>query len=187
MDAFLLCLVLTFAIALGGREQLLVAQFAQMLGRSLPLLLTGMACAALSAGAMAWAGASLAALLPQRAADMLVAFALASAALELAWPVKLKPMAEPTRSLVAIGVVVLARQLGDAARFTVFAFAASAVYPETALIGGALGGGAAVASGWFAGLAQLQKLPLRYLRLALAACLVVAAGVIGLNARYLFL
>ena len=187
MDSFLLCLILTFAIALGGREQLILAQFSEVLERSLALLVTGLVCAVLSAAAMAYAGASMAAILPQRAAEMLVAFALAIAAVELAWPVKVKPMREPTRSLVAIGIVVLARQVGDAARFAVFAFAAEAVYPTTALIGGALGGGAAVLLGWSLGLSRLQKFPLRYLRFALATCMIVAALLIGLNARYTFL
>ena len=187
MDSFLLCLVLTFAIALGGREQLIIAQFSDQVGRNWPLLFTGAFCAVLSAGVMAYAGATMAAILPQRAAEMLVAFALAIAAFELVWPFKLKPMKEPTRSYVAIGVVVLARQIGDAARFVIFAFAAEAVYATTALIGGAIGGVAAVALGWSVGLADLQKFPLKYLRWALAVCLLLAALVIGLNARFQFL
>lgn len=187
MDAFLLALILTFAIALGGREQLIVAQFATSLERSLPLLVTGAFCAVLSAAIMAYAGASIAALLPRRAAGMLVAFALAAAAVELAWRVKVKPMKEPTRSYVAIGVVLIARQLGDAARFAIFALAAWAIYPTTALIGGALGGAAAVALGWSLGLERLQDFPLRALRIALAVCAFLAAIVIGFNARFQFL
>lgn len=187
MDSFLLCLVMTFAIAFGGREQLIVAQFSESLERSLPLLATGALCALLSAAIMAYAGSSLAAILPPRAAAMLVAFALAIAAFELIWPVKLKVMEEPTRSLIAIGIVVLARQVGDAARFVIFAFAAEATYPTTALIGGAIGGIAAVALGWSVGLAALEKFPLRIIRRALGVCLFVAAAVIGLNARYSFL
>lgn len=184
MDSFLLCLILTFAIALGGREQLIIAQFSQELERSPPLLVTGAFCALLSAAVMAYAGASIAAILPQRAADMLVAFALAMAAFELGWRVKVKPMKEPTRSFVAIGAVVLVRQIGDAARFTVFAFAAGATLPATALIGGAIGGIAATALGWSVGLQRLQALPLRAYRGGLALCLICAALFIGLNARY---
>ena len=187
MDSFLLCLILTFAIALGGREQLIVAQFSQSLERSAPLLVTGAVCAVLSAGALAYLGASMASILPPRAADMLVAFALAAAAFELAWRVKVKPMKEPTRSYIAIGVVLLARQIGDAARFVIFAFAAEAVYPTTAVIGGAIGGVAAVGLGWSLGLTSLQKFPLRYYRMALAVGMFLAALVIGLNARYTFL
>lgn len=187
MDAFLLALTLTFAIALGGREQLIIAQFSQSLARSLPLLVVGIVCAAITAAIMAYAGASLSAILPRRAAEMLVALALGAGAFELAWPVKIKAMKEPTRSYVAIAVVLIFRQIGDAARFIVFAIAAWALYPTTALLGGAIGGALAAALGWSLGLAALQKFPLRLIRLALAACMIVAALVIGLNARYAFL
>jgi len=187
MEAFMACLVLTFAIAFGGREQLIVAQFAEELERSVPLLATGAFCAVLSAAAMAYAGASIAALLPQRAADMLVAFALGFAAIELVMRVKIKPMDEPTRSYVAIGAVLFVRQVMDAARFVIFAFAAAAVFPTFALIGGAIGGGGAVGLGWWIGLTKLQRFPLRAIRMVLAACLFLAALVIGLNARYTFL
>ena len=187
MEAFMACLVLTFAIAFGGREQLIVAQFAEELDRTLPLFVTGAFCAVLSAAAMAYAGASIAAILPQRAADMLVAMALGFAAIELAWAVTIKPMKEPTRSYVAIGAVLFVRQLLDAARFVIFAFAAAAVWPTTALIGGAIGGVAAVGLGWSMGLSKLQRFPLRAIRMGLAACLFLAALLIGLNARYTFL
>lgn len=184
MDSFLFTLVLTFLIALGGREQLVVAQFTDAVGRSVPLLLIGMACAVASAAIMAWAGWNIAGLLPARGAAMLVAIALAIAAFELSWKVHLTPMKEPTRSFVAIGIVLLVRQLGDAARFVIFALAAQAVYPVTTVIGGAMGGVAAIALGWFAGKAQLERIPLHYLRLALATCSIIAALFIGLNARY---
>lgn len=186
MDSFLFCLILTFAIALGGREQLIIAQFSESLERSLPLLVTGAFCALLSAAVMAYAGSTMAAILPQRAADMLIAFALAIAAFELGWRVKVKPMKEPTRSFIAIGAVLLFRQIGDAARFAIFAFAAAATLPATALIGGAIGGIAAVGLGWSVGLDRLQKLPLRAYRGGLALCLMCAALFIGLNARYMY-
>ena len=187
MDSFLFCLILTFVIALGGREQLIIAQFTDALERTAALLVTGMTCAVASAGLMAFAGAQIAALLPQRAADMLIAMALGFAAIELVWPFKLKAMKEPTRSFIAIGAVVFVRQVMDAARFVIFAFAAEATFATTAFIGGAIGGMAAVALGWSVGLAQMQKFPLRLIRTAMAVCLFVAALVIGLNARFMFL
>lgn len=184
MDSFLLCLVLVFAIALGGRDQLIVARLSETLERSWQLLVLGGLCAAISAAVMAFFGMTMADILPQRAAEMLVAFALAIAALELALPVKLKTMNEPTRSLGAIGVVLLARQLGDGARFIIFAFAAEATYPATTIVGGAIGGFAAIALGWMMGTELETKLPLRAIRLVMAACLFIAALFIGLNARY---
>lgn len=184
MDGFLLSLLLVFALALGGRDQWLVAQWSDALGKSAALLAAGVACAIASAAAMAWLGAEFAAMLPRRAAQMLVAFALAAAAFELGWPVRNKTPEEPTRSVGAIAIVLLARQIGDAARFVVFALAAWTALPVTAGLGGALGGAAAVTLGWSIGAQGLARWPLRPLRLAMAAGLVVAAIFIGLNARY---
>lgn len=186
MDSFMLALLLVFAIALGGRDQWQVARLADGLPRGAPLLTLAIATSLASAAAMAWLGASVADLLPPRAGAMLVAFALAAAAFELFWPVNIQPPREPTRSLGAIGVVLLARQTGDAARFVVFALAAGANYPATAAVGGGLAGAVAVALGWTIGGEGLARWPLRPLRLGLAACLMIAAMVIGLNARYAF-
>ncbi len=196
MDSFLFCLLLVAAIALGGKDQRIVAQLSDALAhrgaddgappirRPLPLLVLGIACACATAAAMTYAGMTMADILPARAAQMLVAFALAIAAFELFWPVRVKRLREPTRSVGAIGLVLLWRQAGDAARFVIFALAAEATYPLTALIGGALGGSAAIALGWALGKANLDRLPLGYLRLGMGAVLVVAALFIGLNARY---
>jgi len=184
VDSFLLALLLVFALALGGRDQLMVGQWADSLGRSTPLLLTAMASAMLAAAAMAWLGAEFAALLPRRAAQMLVAFALGLAAIELAWPVRLTAPQEPTRSLGAIAIILFARQVGDAARFAVFALAAWAALPLTVGLGGALAGAGAVALGWAIGAEGLARFRLRAVRLGLAGCLVIAAVFIGLNARF---
>ncbi len=187
MDTFLFALLLVFAVSLGGRDQLVVARLSDALEQSWPLLAVGGLVSLVSAAVMTFAGATLAEILPPRAADMLVAFALAIAAFELFWPVRLKPMEEPTRSLAAAAIVLLARQLGDAARFVVFAFAAEATYPVVTVIGGAIGGVAALTLGWMMGAELERKFPLRPIRLGLGACLIVAAFVIGLNARYAFL
>lgn len=192
MDSFLFCLILVAVIALGGREQRLVAQLSDALAqrdadrvrRPLPLLALGWAASAATAGVMTYAALALSGITPPRAAWMLVAFALGIAAVELAWPVRLKPVTEPTRSLGAIGLVLVWRQIGDAARFVVFAFAVEASYPFTAFIGGALGGGAAVTLGWALGAGTLARWPLFWIRIALAMGLIVAALFIGLNARF---
>ena len=182
MDAFLLALLLVGALATGGRDQGLVALWGQRLGQSAQLLGVAVACACLTAAAMAWAGAEFAALLPRRASQMLVAFALVLAAAELALPVRLKAPREPTRSLAAIAIVLAARQIGDGARFAVFALAAWSTSPLAAGLGGALGGAAAVGLGWAMGPDALARWPLRSRRLALAVCLGVAALFIGLDA-----
>ncbi len=195
MDSFLFSLIMVALIALGGRDQILVGQISDALAersgaeirRPVPLLSLALASSACSAGVMTYAGFTLGALLPPRAAWMLVAFAFAIAALELCWPVRLKPVSEPTRSLGAIGLVLVWRQMGDAARFVIFAFAVEASFPITAFIGGALGGSVAVAAGWGVGAQALQSWPLRWIRLALGVALILAAILIGLNARYAIL
>lgn len=184
MDSFLFSLLVVFALAMGGRDQWLVARWADALGRRSSLLVLGIGSAAATSALMTWAGAGIAALLPGRAAQMLIAFALAIAAFELAWPVSRKQPEEPTRSLGAIAIVLAARQVGDAARFAVFAFAAAASLPAAAALGGALGGGAAIALGWSLGVAGISRWPLALLRRGLAGCLFLAALFIGLNARY---
>jgi putative Ca2+/H+ antiporter (TMEM165/GDT1 family) len=184
MDGLLLAFLLVLALASGGRDQRMVAQWRDRLGQSMPLLAVAMACSCLSAAAMAWAGAGLAALLPRPAATMLVAFALGFAVVELALPVRIGPPKEPTRSLAALAIVLFARQIGDGARFAVFALAAWTIWPLTAGLGGAIGGAAAVTLGWAAGGEALDRWPLRSVRLVLAVCLGIAAVFIGLTARY---
>lgn len=184
MDGFLIALMLVFVLALGGRDQWLVALWSDALGRSGALLGLAIACAAVSAGLMAWIGAGFAGLLPPRAAQMLVALALGLAAAELALTARPKPPREPTRALGAIAIVLFARQIGDGPRFAVFALAAWASLPAAAGLGGALGGAGAAALGWGVGGAAMARWPLRAVRLALAAGLIVAALFIGLDARF---
>jgi putative Ca2+/H+ antiporter (TMEM165/GDT1 family) len=184
VDGFLLALLLVFTLAIGGRDQWMVAHWADSLGKTAPLLIVAAMSSCLAAAAMGWIGARFAALLPQRAGQMLVAFALGMAAVELAWPVRLKSPREPTRSLPAILLVLLARQIGDGARFAIVAIAAWTSAPVTTAFGGALGGVVAVALGWSGGGEALTRWPLRAVRLVLATGLFVAALFIGLDARF---
>lgn len=181
MDEFLLALVAVFAVSLGGRDQMLVARLADRLGKSGGLLATGALASTVSAVAMAAAGLAMALVLPPAAADMLVAFALVFAAIELAWQHKSRLPDEPTASLFATFIVLLARQLGDAARFCVFALGAGGS-AWLAAGGGALGGAAALALGIAMG-AGLSAWPLRAIRLALAAVLFVAGIALALAVR----
>ncbi len=184
MDAFLFTLLLVFASVQGARDQVLIGQLSDAFDRAVPVLFFAVACASLSAVVLSFAGATIAEFLPSRAANMLVAFSLVAAAIELAWPVTKRSIKEPTRSSAAISLVLLLRQIGDGPRFIIFAFAAAAHYAPAAGIGGAIGGAAALALGWFVGDRVMSRFPLKYLRLALGACLFVAGILIGLNARF---
>lgn len=176
-------MVATFLAGIGARDQLIVARLSGHFGGSPLVLATGLACAALTAAAMAWAGWHIGAMLSSSAKPMLVAFALAAAGLELLWPIKSAPAREPTRSLAALALVLLFRQFGDGARFCIFAIAAATASPQMAALGGALGGAAVLALGWTLGHALERKLPLRGIRIAIGVMTLMVALVIGLTAR----
>lgn len=183
MASFLLAFVAVALVSLGSRDQLLIARLSDKLGSGAALLAAGCLAAAASATAMAWAGQAIAALLAEDARTMLVALALLLAAAELAWPNRERAPAEPTRSFAAVALVLFARQLGDGARFLIFALAVATASPVLAGAGGALGGAAAVTLGWAAGAELEARLPLRTIRIALALVLAIAAIALGLSAR----
>ena len=185
MSGFLFAFVAALLIGQGARDQLLVAQMAARAQTT--IMAAGWAAAAASAVVMAFAGASIAGILPTSGRRMLVAFSLIAAAVELAWPNRDTAAAEPTRSVFAAFLVLCLRQFGDASRFIIFALAAATAIPALVALGGALGGVAAITLGWLAGERLEKTVPLRALRLALAAATLVAGVVIGLSARGLIL
>ena len=88
---------------------------------------------------------------------VLACFALAAAGFEsLVFAPKIK-FREPTRSLFAAGLVLLAHQAADAARFLVLAIALATFAPIPAAVGGALGSAGALAFGWLASGAMLER------------------------------
>lgn len=181
MSSFLFGFALVLLVSTGARDQLLVARLA---GRTGPgLLLAGALAATASAALMAWAGQWIADRLFPEAGKMLVAIALVIAAVELAWPMRREVPREPTHSVFAAFTVLLARQVSDAGRFLVFAISAWTALPWHAAVGGALGGTTALVLGWTMGRALETSLPLRWIRLTLAAILFLAALVIGLGVR----
>lgn len=176
-------MVAAFLAGIGARDQLIVARLSGHFGGSPLVLATALACATLTAAAMAWAGWRVETMISASAQTMLVAFAVAAAAFELLWPIKEAPAREPTRSLAALAIVLLFRQFGDGARFCIFAIAAATASPQMTALGGALGGAAALAMGWTLGHALERKLPLRKIRIALGSVTLLLALVIGLTAR----
>jgi len=96
--------------------------------------------------------------------------ALGLAALELL-VLRPKPRpAEPTGSLGALAVVLLAQQLTDAARLLIFALAASSAVPQFAIFGGMIGCAGSAALGWGGG-DKLAALPLGRIRAGLGLLL----------------
>ncbi len=138
MSAFLFAFVAALLIGQGARDQLLVAGMAPRTGGG--ILVAGWAAAIASAMAMACAGAAIADILPTSGRQMLVAFSLVAAAIELAWPNREKPAAEPTWSVFAAFLVLIVRQFGDASRFIIFALAAALAVPVACGDGRGAGG-----------------------------------------------
>lgn len=184
MPAFFLALLAAALLSLGARDQVLLARLAQARrGGSGALIAVAVVVTALSSGMMAWGGTLVAGLLPSAAKSMLVAFALAAAAIELVWPRRDTVPSEPTHSLFALFAVLLVRQLGDAARFGVFALSAASGVPLLSAMGGWAGGAAVLLLAILAADEMSHPARLRPVRLVLAGLCAVAAAVIGLGAR----
>ena len=175
MAAFFLTFLGALIAGLGARDQMLVAELSARRGPGLGLLVTAVSVAAASAGIAGWAGELVAPQLLPRARIVLVAMALGLAGLEL---IVLRPRrraAEPTESLGALAVVLLAHQLTDAARLLVFAIAAASAVPAFAMFGGMAGCTLSMAAGWGGGDALL-RLPLGWLRAGLGVVLALVAA-----------
>lgn len=184
MPAFFLAVLAAALLSIGGRDQVLLARLAKVRRNgSAALVAVALVVTALSSGIMAWGGSLVAAMLPVAAKSMLVAFALGAAAVELAWPRRDTMPAEPTHSLFALFAVLLVRQLGDAARFGVFALAAASGVPMLSALGGWLGGAAVLLLAIAAAEYMAQPRQLRPVRLVLAALCAIAGAVIALGAR----
>ncbi len=177
MLGFLLALIATVLAGTGARDQVLVAGLAAKLGQRPSLLAISLVSSALAAAGAVWLAGAFAPRLAEPVRQMLAVLVLGLAALEmLAFPPRPGP-AEPTHSLGAFAIVLLAQQLTDATRFLLFGIVVASLLPGATGLGGALGGMAVVAFGWSGGQALLG-LPLRRIRRWLGAVLLVLAGVL---------
>ena len=183
MTSLLFAMVASFLAATGARDQILVARLSAALRAGNGLLAVALGSSIATAAIAAWFGNLLARDMSADASTMFVAIALLLAAVECAWPNREKPLLEPTRSFGAVAIVLFARQLTDAARFLVAAFAVVFASWPLAGLGGAIGGCAAMAIGWAMGASLETKLPLRAIRIGLAVVLFVLAIITGLSAR----
>ena len=184
MDAALITLIVTFLAMQGGWGQLTVASLSAASGRSWSLLVSALSAVLLASGLVAWLGATISAQLvgPWRAA--LVALPLVLGALLLFRRQPYEPLLEPTRSLGAIQLALLAKLLADPARLAIFASAAALALPAPAFIGGAIGSGLALAIGWFLGERATRFEQASVIRKAAGAIFIALAlliGWIGLN------
>ncbi len=182
MSGFYLALIATLLAGIGARDQVALAQLVRAQGTRPMALATGIIACIASAALAAWAAGLVLPMLMPRARTVLAAMALAFAGAELLVfaPARRAP-AEPTRSLAALGVVLVMHQLTDAARFLVFAVAVATAAPVPAGIAGALAGAVLLTAAWLAPDAVLHPAA-RHARRGVGAVLLVASVLVALSA-----
>lgn len=182
MSAFFITLMAVLFAGFGARDQIDVAGLSLRQGRRLGVLVVAIACAVATAVFAAWAATVFSAMLPPPARIWFVAIALGMAGGEsLLFTPKPAPR-EPTHSLGALALMMLAHQVTDAARFIIFGIAAGMAAPIVAGMAGALGGSTLVAAGW--ALPDLvTDRRARLVRRLVGAVLLIAAITIALRER----
>lgn len=150
MSAFYLTLIAVLLAGIGARDQATIAALSSRQGQRIGVLVVGMACAIAASLFAAWAATFMLAQLPPPARAIFVAIALGIAGLESMVLVPRRAPDEPTHSLGALMVVLLAQQVTDAARFIVFGMGVGMASPWIAAAAGALGGLALIGFAWAA-------------------------------------
>ena len=151
MVGFLIALIATIVLGTGGRDQVLLAGLAAKLGKRVSLLAAGLFASALTVLAAAWLAALITAQLKAEDTAPLAALALGLAGLEMAMIRLRRIPTEPTRSLGAITLVLLAFQASDAVRLASFALLLTSSSTVPTAAGAAFGSMAALTMGWALG------------------------------------
>lgn len=178
MSGFLFAFMATLLATFGARDQVMVAHLARVQGARPVLLVTALVATGLSTGVAAWLAGRMAHGMVPDARALFGALALLIGGGEMLVLGPRKAAAEPTHSLFAVLVVLLAQQLTDAARFLVLALGVGTAAWLTAGVGGVLGSGVAIAAGWaMPDLAEAAGL--RIWRRVAGAVLLVIGVVVG--------
>lgn len=172
--SFLACAI----VAGAGAEGVLVARLTAALGSHHGFVAVLWASAIVSSALAAVVGTAIGPMLPPDGKLVFTGLALALASAELFLRGAGRRPIEPTRSLGAIFLVLLARQATDSARFIVVALAAATAAPAMAAAGGALGTGAVLTIASVAAARWEAVMPLRLMRMAAAAVLGIAASLL---------
>lgn len=151
MTGALLAFLAALLAGVGARDQMLLAGLAARHLLPLTLLAVAVVTAALAGIVVARAADVLTPMLSPSARVMFAGMAAVVAGLECIAVGPKRTPEEPTRSLFAATIVLLAHQLTDGARFLVFAVAVATAVPDAAALGGAAGGVATVLIGALAG------------------------------------
>ncbi len=150
MTGILFTLLAVILAGLGGRDQATVAALAERQGRRPGLLAVAIAASLITAAIASWAAFALIPTLTGKVRLIPAALALGLAGAEMLILSPPRKPSEPTRSLGAAALVLLAQQMVDSARFLVFAIAVATAAPLLAGIGGAVGGAVSLTAAWLA-------------------------------------
>lgn len=142
MAALLFSLLAVLLVGLGGRDQLTLAALTARQGPRPALLIAALASCAISIAVAVWASDLIAATLNTPARTLFLAMALGLAGAEMLIVRRASTPLEPTNSLGAFVLVLLAQQLTDAARFVVLGLAVFTAAPVPV----AMGAGSAAAA-----------------------------------------
>lgn len=138
-------------------------------------------CCLATAALAAWAGSTVLPMLAPKARTIFAAMALALAGGEQVLVGGTRKPEEPTLSLGATAIVLLAHQVTDAARFLIFAVAIATAAPLPAGIGGAAGGVVALGAAWLAPEYVLDA-RLRTVRRVVGGVLLLVAALLAVQA-----
>jgi hypothetical protein len=181
MAATFFALLAALIAGFGARDQVLLARLSAERDAPLGVLLAALGCAALSCAVAGWAAGSVAGQLVANARLLIVAVALAFAAFELLFTRSEPALREPTLSLGALALVLLARQISDATRFLVFAIGLATAAPLPAALGGGAGSALALGLGWF-GAAAFRAGSLRQIRRGLGVAVLGLSVYVAMHA-----
>jgi hypothetical protein len=181
MTGFYFTLLAVLFAGFGGRDQATVAGLALRQGPRPGVLITGIAISIATAAFAVWAAVLVAPTLVPKARVIMAAMALLFAGGEALLIAPRRKPQEPTSSLGALGIVLIAHQLTDAARFLVFAIAIATAAPLAAGIAGAVGGAVLIAVAWAAPEAITHPRT-RLIRRLLGLTLLLLAAFVALRA-----
>lgn len=148
MTGFLFAFIAVVLAGVGARDQITVARLAAAMGQRPALLVIAIALSVATAAFAAWLSVEVSPWLAPPARALFGAIALGFGGFESLFLSPGRKPEEPTRSLAAVAIVLLAHQLTDAARFIVFGMAVATGAALPAGAGGALGGVFVLVAAW---------------------------------------
>lgn len=181
MTGFYFALLAVLLAGFGARDQRAVAGLSARQGARPGVLVVALLVSVMTAAFAGWGASLVAPLLVPKARMILAAMALLFAGVEALLVAPKRGPKEPTASLGALSIVLLAHQLTDAARFLIFAVAVASAAPVPSAIGGAVGGAVLLGLAWAAPAAVIHPRA-ALARRAVGAILVLMAAFLALRA-----